>query len=139
MSQQMNQIGHVATAVGLSLRTVRYYEEVGLVLPSGRTEGGFRLYTDADIARLELVKQLKPLEFTLEEMRDLLEARDALAEETLEGDERRRLAERLAGYVAVAEQRAEGLREQLAAVGVVTDRLKQETRASLRRGRARKR
>lgn len=139
MSQQMNRIGHVSAAVGLSLRTVRYYEEVGLVLPSGRTEGGFRLYTDADIGRLELVKQLKPLEFTLEEMRDLLEARDALADMTLEDDERRRLAERLAGYVAVAKQRAEGLREQLAAVEVVTDRLKRETRASLRRGRARKR
>lgn len=138
MSQQMNRIGHVSAAVGLSLRTVRYYEEVGLVLPSGRTEGGFRLYTDADIGRLELVKQLKPLEFTLGEMRDLLEARDALADEALEDDERRRLAERLSGYVAVAEQRAEGLREQLAAVEVVTDRLKRETRASLRPGRARK-
>lgn len=138
MVQQMHRIGHVAAAVGLSLRTVRYYEEVGLVLPSGRTEGGFRLYTDADIARLELVKQLKPLDFTLEEVRDLLETRDALAEEHLDADERRRLAERVAGYVAVAEQRAEALREQLVAVQVVTDRLKRETRAASRRGRARK-
>lgn len=138
MSQQMHQIGHVASAVGLSLRTVRYYEEVGLVLPSGRTEGGFRLYTDADIARLELIKQLKPLEFTLDEMRDLLEARDALAGEGLEEEERGRLAERVAGYVAVAEHRARGLREQLAAVEAVTERLKRETRA-VRRGRSRRR
>lgn len=135
----MHQIGHVASLVGLSLRTVRYYEEVGLVLPSGRTEGGFRLYTDADIARLELVKQLKPLEFTLEEMRDLLELRGALSDEGLDEDERRLLAERLAGWVAVAEQRAEGLREQLAAVEAVTDRLRREARASLRRRSTRKR
>jgi MerR family transcriptional regulator, copper efflux regulator len=138
MGEQMHQIGHVAAAVGLSLRTVRYYEEVGLVLPSGRTEGGFRLYTDADIARLGLVKQLKPLEFTLDELRDLLEVRDALGE-TLDDAERRRLGERLAGYVAVAEQRAEGLREQLAAVETVTDRLRRDASAPPRRRAARKR
>lgn len=134
MGQQMHRIGHVARAVGLSLRTVRYYEEVGLALPSGRTDGGFRLYNEADIARLELIKQLKPLEFTLEEMRDLLEVRDALTGEDGHEDDRRQLAEHLAGYVAVAEQRAEGLRAQLDAVEAVTDRLKREARAPLRRG-----
>jgi DNA-binding transcriptional MerR regulator len=133
VAQQMHQIGHVASVVGLSLRTVRYYEEVRLVPPSERTEGGFRLYTDEDIARLELIKQLKPLEFTLEELRDLLELRDALSEQDLGEAERRRLAERLAGYVAVAEQRAEGLREQLAAVETVTERLRRESRGARRR------
>jgi MerR family transcriptional regulator, copper efflux regulator len=75
----MHQIGEVAEAVGLSLRTIRYYEEVGVVPPSGRTAGGFRLYTDGDIERLLLVKQMKPLDFSLEEMRDLLQTRDRLA------------------------------------------------------------
>jgi DNA-binding transcriptional MerR regulator len=131
VEQELHQIGHVASLVGLSLRTVRYYEEVGLAPPSARSEGGFRLYTDADIARLELIKQLKPLDFTLDELRDLLELRDAMAEAS-EPDERRRLAERLAGYVAVAEQRAAGLRDQLAAVEAVTHRLKREARAPLR-------
>lgn len=134
MGQRMHRIGHVARAVGLSLRTVRYYEEVGLALPSGRTDGGFRLYTEADIARLELIKQLKPLEFTLEEMRDLMEVRDALTVEDGQEGDRRQLAEHLAGYVAVAEQRAEGLRAQLAAVEAVTVRLKREARAPLQRG-----
>lgn len=134
MGQRMHRIGHVARAVGLSLRTVRYYEEVGLALPSGRTDGGFRLYTEADIARLELIKQLKPLEFTLEEMRDLMEVRDALTGEDGQEGDRRQLAEHLAGYVAVAEQRAEGLRAQLAAVEAVTVRLKREARAPLQRG-----
>ncbi|MEX2620346.1 MAG: MerR family transcriptional regulator [Egibacteraceae bacterium] len=124
----------MARAVGLSLRTVRYYEEVGLALPSGRTDGGFRLYTEADIARLELIRQLKPLEFTLEELRELLEVRDALTGEDGHEGDRRQLAEHLAGYVAVAEQRAEGLRAQLAAVEAVTDRLKREARAPRQRG-----
>jgi DNA-binding transcriptional MerR regulator len=43
---ELHQIGAVANAVGLSLRTIRYYEEVEVVPPSGRTAGGFRLYTD---------------------------------------------------------------------------------------------
>ena len=59
------QIGEVAEQVGLSLRTIRYYEEVGLVTPSSRTSGGFRLYTETEVARLRLVKRMKPLEFSL--------------------------------------------------------------------------
>lgn len=131
--EQMHQIGRVADRVGLSLRTVRYYGEVGLVEPSGRTEGGFRLYTDEDIARLELIKQMKPLEFSLDELRDLLQVRDRLARDELDEEARRELTERLAGYVDIARQRCEGLREQLAAVESVTDRLQRETRAQRRR------
>lgn len=66
------QIGEVAEQVGLSLRTVRYYEEVGLVTPSARSEGGFRLYSDEDVSRLALVKRMKPLGLTLEEMGELV-------------------------------------------------------------------
>jgi hypothetical protein len=76
------------------------------------------------------------LEFTLEELRDLLEVRDALPEGSVDEVERQRLAERLAGYVVVAEQRAEGLREQLAAVETVTDRLRRESRRALWRRRS---
>ncbi|HWB72605.1 MAG TPA: MerR family transcriptional regulator [Egibacteraceae bacterium] len=130
---QMHQIGHVASRVGLSLRTVRYYGEVGLAEPSGRTEGGFRLYTDEDIARLELIKQLKPLEFTLEELRDLLAVRDDLGRDDLEQASRRALSDRLAGYVDVARQRCELLREQLTAAEAVTDRLEREVRGHRRR------
>lgn len=42
------QIGEVAERIGLSLRTIRYYEEVGLVVPSVRSQGGFRLYTEPE-------------------------------------------------------------------------------------------
>ena len=66
----MHQIGEVAERVGLSLRTVRYYEEKGLISPERRTDGGFRLYTDENIARLLLIMQMKPLGFSLDEMRE---------------------------------------------------------------------
>lgn len=71
-------IGEVAERVGLSLRTVRYYEEQGLVVPEARTEGGFRLYTERQIDRLFLVKKMKPLGFSLDEMRAMFDAREAL-------------------------------------------------------------
>ncbi len=72
-------IGPVAATVGLSVRTIRYYEEVGLVTPSGRTVGGFRLYSAADIDRLRLVKRMKPLGYSLEEMARLLSLIEAIS------------------------------------------------------------
>lgn len=72
------RIGEVADRLGLSLRSIRYYEETGLVEPSARTQGGFRLYTEPDVNRLLLIMQMKPLGFSLDEMRDVLEALDAL-------------------------------------------------------------
>ena len=70
---ELHQIGAVAERVGLSLRTIRHYEEVGLVTPTGRSAGGFRLYTDADVDRLSQVKVMKPLGFSLEETHEVLE------------------------------------------------------------------
>ncbi|MEX2290513.1 MAG: MerR family transcriptional regulator [Mycobacteriales bacterium] len=108
------QIGDVAERTGLSLRTIRWYEEVGLVPPSARTPGGFRLYTDSDIERLEIVKRMKPLELTLEEMRDLLSTIDALDAPSVPAGQRAGLRERLVMYQELAEQRVEALRGQLA-------------------------
>lgn len=73
-------IGEVASRTGLSHRTIRYYEEMGLLTPSARTEGGFRLYDEAGIERLLLIKPMKPLGFTVEQMRQLLDALDTLAD-----------------------------------------------------------
>ncbi len=66
------QIGEVAARTGLSLRTIRWYEQEGLVAPTARTGGGFRLYSADDVARLEVIKRMRPLGFALEEMRELL-------------------------------------------------------------------
>ena len=104
-------IGDVAERVGLSLRTVRYYEEQGLFAPAGRTDGGFRLYTDEQVDRLLLIKQMKPLGFTVQEMCELLDARDALDA----GDEGTRAAarERLDLFAADATKRCAELRTEL--------------------------
>lgn len=67
------QIGVLAESVGLSLRTVRYYEEVGLVEPAARTSGGFRLYTPEQEERLRILKTMKPLGFSLDEMRGFIQ------------------------------------------------------------------
>ena len=78
MIDEHHQIGAVAERLDLSLRTIRYYEEIGLVTPSGRTEGGFRLYTDADVERLRLVKALKPVGMSLDMLGELTECVDVL-------------------------------------------------------------
>ena len=108
------QIGAVAQLVDLSLRTVRHYEEAGLVRPAARTTGGFRLYDQDTVARLLLIKQMKPLGFTLEEMRLLIETRDRLDDPSLDPDERNNLRERVALFSAAATEKVRGLRDQLA-------------------------
>lgn len=75
----MMRIGEVAELTSLSLRTLRHYEDIGLVEPSGRTDGGFRLYTQRDVSRLMIVRRMKPLGYSLEEMSALLGVVDALA------------------------------------------------------------
>lgn len=71
-TEPMMHIGELADRTELSLRTIRHYDEVGLLKPSGRTEGGFRLYTESDFSRLMLIRRMKPLGFSLEEMGELL-------------------------------------------------------------------
>ncbi|TDO29851.1 DNA-binding transcriptional MerR regulator [Kribbella sp. VKM Ac-2527] len=111
MGQHM-QIGEVAERTKLSLRTIRHYEEVGLVPPSARSKGGFRLYTESDVQRLLLIRRMKPLDFTLDEMADLLDLLDNLAAEDHPAD-RAGLLDRLTRYHEAAGQRINALREQL--------------------------
>ncbi len=67
----MMQIGDLANRAGVTARTIRYYEELGLIEPEERTEGGFRLYSDAQLRRLKIIQSLKELGFDLERIRDL--------------------------------------------------------------------
>ncbi len=78
MSEVLMQIGEVADRTELSIRTVRHYEDIGLITPSERSAGGFRLYTDSDIERLLVIRRMKPLGFSLAQMRELLDAFDSL-------------------------------------------------------------
>ncbi|MEU6641236.1 MerR family transcriptional regulator [Saccharomonospora sp. NPDC046836] len=102
------QIGEVADRTGLSLRTIRYYEKVGLVTPSARSQGGFRLYAEPDLARLELVKRMKPLGFQLGQMRELLGLLHP------EPSDRRPEVDRLREFSDSAERRCAELRAKLA-------------------------
>ena len=103
------QIGAVAERTGMSLRTLRHYDEVGLLTPSARSEGGFRLYTSADVERLLVIRRMKPLGFTLDEMADLL---DAVV--TLRGDTSDMAArERLTDFLRSAEERRDKLARTL--------------------------
>ncbi|MCC8479142.1 MULTISPECIES: MerR family transcriptional regulator [Streptomyces] len=108
------QIGEVAARTELSLRTIRHYEESGLVVPSARSRGGFRLYTETDVARLMVIRRMKPLGFTLDQMRDLLDATDRLdADAALDADERETLLKRVRAYQQEAAEQVENLRVQL--------------------------
>ena len=107
------QIGEVADRTELSLRTIRYYEEMGLVTPSSRTTGGFRLYSELDVSRLLLIKRMKPLDFSLDEMREVLGILDNLEDGSLTHEQRSDLLERLEMYRAAARARVHALQEQL--------------------------
>ncbi len=75
------QIGEVAKRTGVTQRTLRFYEEKGLLTPSDRMEGGFRLYSDADIARVDLIKKLQDLlGFALAEIKEMVEAEELRAQ-----------------------------------------------------------
>ena len=105
-------IGEVADRTGLSLRTLRHWEEMGLVTPTGRSDGGFRLYGEEDVQRVLLARALKPADFSLEELQEVLRLRDNLAGE-LEPEERARSEAALRGFLLRAELRCKLLRERL--------------------------
>lgn len=102
-------IGEVADRTGLSHRTIRHYDGVGLVVPSGRSDGGFRLYTEADVDRLLLIRRMKPLDYRLEEMKALLEAVDAVRADASDAEARARLS----GFAEDVAARRAALQRQL--------------------------
>lgn len=78
------QIGETAERLGISPRTIKYYEEFGLIQPEERSPGGFRLYGPADVRRLEMILRIKAMGFSLSAIRELLSVRDAAQEATRE-------------------------------------------------------
>lgn len=73
----MRTVQQVAARVGLPARTVRYYDRVGLVEATERSEAGYRLYAAEDEGRLRFVKQARSLGFSLDDVRQLLDAAEA--------------------------------------------------------------
>jgi MerR family copper efflux transcriptional regulator len=82
-------IGEVATRTELSLRSLRHWEEVGLLRPSGRTDGGFRLYTEDDVEKILVIRRMKPLGFSLDQMKDVMGDLEVLVDPTAADDARR--------------------------------------------------
>jgi MerR family transcriptional regulator, thiopeptide resistance regulator len=98
------KVGELARRTGLSVRTLHWYDEIGLLTPSCHSDAGHRLYSVADVARLQQIKSLRQLGFLLEEIRECLDGADfsplSLIEMHLAGlreqlDVQRRLCERL--------------------------------------------
>ena len=71
MSETLSSIGELCKQLDMSQRTIRYYEEIGLLNSIKRVEGGRRIYTEADFRRLKLIKRLKIMGMTLTEMQEL--------------------------------------------------------------------
>lgn len=106
-------IGELAARVHLSLRTLRYWEEVGLITPSGRTDGGFRLYTEANAQRVELIKCMKPIDLSLAELRSLADDRDRLADPACPPQEREAAIGRIEPFLDRIRNRLEILRGRI--------------------------
>ncbi len=76
--------GELSELTGLTLRTLRYYDQIGLFSPSARTGSGHRLYSAEDLSRLQRILSLKSIGLSLEEIRDMLEGGNGEAARVLE-------------------------------------------------------
>ena len=120
------QIGEVAEQLGLTPRTLRYYEEIGLLAPPSRMEGGFRLYSAADIVRLENIVQLKRLlGFSLAEIKQVVEAMESLKllrQESKLASDLETKRDTLQKALAILEQQVDVLDGRLRQVAEMRDR-----------------
>jgi DNA-binding transcriptional MerR regulator len=116
------QIGEVAERTGVTQRTLRFYEEKGLLKAPTRLDGGFRLYSEEDVLRVEQIKRLQGLlGFTLADIKDMVEAEEVKSQikatyrKDAEISERRgklrKAKEVTVGQVAVIDQKLAALQE----------------------------
>lgn len=80
LASRMYQIGEVAQLTGLTRRTLRHYDELGVVRPEYRSRGHFRVYTERQVARLRLISALRPMGLSLPFLRSLITVMDGLDE-----------------------------------------------------------
>lgn len=72
MNTKLLKIGELAKRSGLTVEALRYYEEQQLLAPAGRSESGYRLYSEDDVQRVQFILHAKKVGFTLAEIKDLL-------------------------------------------------------------------
>lgn len=106
-------IGAVAARTELSLRSLRHWEEVGLLQPSGRTDGGFRLYTESDVDKILVIRRMKPLGFSLDEMKAVMSDLEVLGDPEADEGDRAAAQQRIADVRTDATERRARLVRQL--------------------------
>lgn len=74
---QFYSTGELANLAGVSIRTVQYYDQRGILTPTALTEGGWRLYTDSDLEQLRMICFLRDLGFSIEQIRKVLAEENA--------------------------------------------------------------
>lgn len=124
MREQAWKVGELARSTGLTVRTLHHYDQVGLLSPSHRTASGHRLYGPEDVARLQQIRSLRELGFSLDEVREFLERPDASPRRVV-----RMHVERLREQIAMQRR----LCERLEAIADSLDRAEEVSAADLLR------
>jgi DNA-binding transcriptional MerR regulator len=74
-NERLMRIGDLARKAGTTMRTIRYYEQLGLIAPAARTRGGFRLYEEDELRKLRLIKNLQLVETPLSQVKAFFDQR----------------------------------------------------------------
>ncbi|MGG7519538.1 Cu(I)-responsive transcriptional regulator [Allorhizobium undicola] len=114
-------IGEAAAASGVSAKMIRYYEEIGLVMPARRTASNYRVYSDNEVHRLRFVRRARMLGFSLEETERLLALWSAPARKR--GDVR----EMAMSHVRELEEKMDAMRAMVDTLKHLVDNCEDET------------
>src|SRR5919202_3727803 len=131
-SKELARVGEVAERLGVSPRTLKYYEELVLVEPETRSPGGFRLYGEEDVRRLERILRMKGMGYSLAAIRELLAVRDA-AQEADKATVLRTAAERLKDREREVATRIRQMREDLKQAEALREELRRDIALCQRR------
>jgi len=118
--QDVLKIGEFARLAGTNLRTLRYYEELGLMTPATRSRGGFRYYRKTDLNRLNMIRSLQELGLQLDRIKELMATRQHISDrEDFFGGVRAALAEQ----DRLLQERIEALGERRGKIAAATQKL----------------
>ena len=122
------KVGDLARRTGLTVRTLHHYDEVGLLKPSGRSDAGYRLYSQADVQRLHGIQTMRQMGLALSDIAELL-AGDGVAPERIIGQQIRALDQQI--VVERMERLAELQHDVISYVHNVVDRAHPRARQPL--------